>query len=175
MPPPPNNDVSADRAALPPPSFHVTVMRNLTAPRDAFWSSFAVAALGDKGFSPLMVAAKLDHTEVARLLISKGADVEGSSTVAEIRAEMEAEEEEKRRAEAAEAAAEQQRQLEAAKATVLAAAAAAAPPEPPAASLPDVPAWPEPTPAEPTPAPAAAPEPTAMEIEPVAEPVAEQS
>ena len=128
--------------------------------------------VGDKGFSPLMVAAKLGHTEVACLLISKGADVEGSSTVAEIRAEMEAEEEEKRRAEAAEAAAEQQRQLD-----VLAAAAAAGPePDaPPAASLPDVPAWPEPTPAEPTPAPAAAPEPTtAMEIEPVAEPVGEQ-
>ena len=127
--------------------------------------------VGDKGFSPLMVAAKLGHTEVACLLISKGADVEGSSTVAEIRAEMEAEEEEKRRAEAAEAAAEQQRQLD-----VLAAAAAAGPePDaPPAASLPDVPAWPEPTPAEPTPAPAAAPEPAAMEIEPVAEPLDEQ-
>jgi len=130
--------------------------------------------VGDKGISPLMVAAKLGHTEVARLLISKGADVEGSSTVAEIRAEMEAEEEEKRRAEAAEAAAEQQRQLETAKATVLAAAAAAEP-EPPAASLPDVPAWPEPTPVEPTPAPApAAPEPTAMETEPVDAPVGEQ-
>ena len=135
--------------------------------------------VGDKGFSPLMVAAKLQHTEVARLLISKGADVEGSSTVAEIRAEMEAEEEDKRRA--AEAA-ETQRQLETAKATVLAAAAAAEPePDaPPAASLPDVPAWPEPTamevPAEPVPAPAAAaPEPTAMETEPVAEPAGEQS
>ena len=45
-----------------------------------------------------MVAAKLQHTEVARLLISKGANVEGSSTVAAIRAEMEAEEEDKRRA-----------------------------------------------------------------------------
>ena len=134
--------------------------------------------VGDKGFSPLMVAAKLGHTEVARLLISKGADVEGSSTVAEIRAEMEAEEEEKRRAEAAEAAAEQQRQLETAKATVLAAAAAAEPePDaPPAASLPDVPAWPEPTAMEEAvPAPdAEAPEPAAMEIEPVVEPVDEQ-
>ena len=133
--------------------------------------------VGDKGFSPLMVAAKLGHTEVACLLISKGADVEGSSTVAEIRAEMEAEEEEKRRAEA-EAAAEQQRQLETAKATVLAAAAAAEPePDaPPAASLPDVPAWPEPTAMEeavPEPA-AAAPEPTAMDTEPVEEPVDEQ-
>ena len=53
------------------------------------------------------------------------------------------------------------------------------PDAPPAASLPDVPAWPEPTameaPAEPVPAPApAAPEPTAMETEPVAEPVDEQ-
>ena len=61
------------------------------------------------------------------------------------------------------------------------AAAAAAEPEPdapPAASLPDVPAWPEPTAmeeAEPAPAPApAAPEPAAMEIEPVAEPLDEQ-
>ena len=61
------------------------------------------------------------------------------------------------------------------------AAAAAAEPEPdapPAASLPDVPAWPEPTAmeeAEPAPAPApAAPEPAAMEIEPVVEPVGEQ-
>ena len=56
---------------------------------------------------------------------------------------------------------------------MLAAAAAAAPPEPPAASLPDVPAWPEPTAMEETvPAPAAeAPEPAAMEIEPVEEPV----
>ena len=132
--------------------------------------------VGDKGFSPLMVAAKLQHTEVARLLISKGADVEGSSTVAEIRAEMEAEEEDKRRA--AEAA-ETQRQLETAKATVLAAAAAAEPePDaPPDASLPDVPAWPEPTAMEEpisARAAAAAPEPTAMETEPVAEPVDEQ-
>ena len=47
--------------------------------------------VGDKGFSPLMVAAKLGHKEVACLLISKGADVEGSSTVAAIRAAMEAE------------------------------------------------------------------------------------
>ena len=47
--------------------------------------------MDDDGFSPLMVAAKLQHTEVARLLISKGADVEGSSTVAAIRAAMEAE------------------------------------------------------------------------------------
>ena len=140
----------------------------------------------------MMVAAKLGHKEVACLLISKGADVEGSSTVAEIRAEMEAEEEEKRRAEAAEAAAEQQREIETAKATVLAAAAAAAPPEPPAAFLPDVPVWPtsEDTPAapqvapdnaeeaedaameeaEPVPAPAAAPPvPAAMETEPVIE------
>ena len=61
------------------------------------------------------------------------------------------------------------------------AAAAAAEPEPdapPAASLPDVPAWPEPTAmeeAEPAPEPAAAaPEPAAMEIEPVVEPVDEQ-
>ena len=134
--------------------------------------------VGDKGFSPLMVAAKLGHKEVACLLISKGADVEGSSTVAEIRAEMEAEEEEKRRAEAAEAAAEQQRQLETAKATVLAAAAEPEPDAPPAASLPDVPAWPEPTAmeeADPAPAPApAAPEPTAMETEPVEDPVDEQ-
>ena len=50
------------------------------------------------GVSPLMVAAKLQHTEVARLLISKGANVEGSSTVAAIRTAMEAEEEGKRRA-----------------------------------------------------------------------------
>ena len=59
---------------------------------------------------------------------------------------------------------------------MLAAAAAAEsePDAPPAASLPDVPAWPEPTPVEPTPAPAAAPEPAAMEIEPVAEPLDEQ-
>jgi len=47
----------------------------------------------DDGFSPLMVAAKLGHKAVACLLISKGADVEGSSTVAAIRAAMEAEEE----------------------------------------------------------------------------------
>ena len=75
-------------------------------------------------------------------------------------------------------AAETQRQLETAKATVLAAAAAAEPePDaPPAASLPDVPAWSEPTAMEeavPVPA-AEAPEPAAMEIEPVAEPVGEQ-
>ena len=62
------------------------------------------------------------------------------------------------------------------------AAAAAAEPEPdapPAASLPDVPAWSEPTAmeeAEPVPESApAAPEPTAMEIEPVEAPVGEQS
>ena len=125
--------------------------------------------VGDKGFSPLMVAAKLGHKEVACLLISKGADVEGSSTVAAIRAAMEAEEEDKPRA--AEAA-ETQRQLETAKATVLAAAAAA--PE----DAPSVPAWPEPTAmeeAEPVPEPAAAaPEPTAMDTEPVDEPVGEQ-
>ena len=61
------------------------------------------------------------------------------------------------------------------------AAAAAVEPEPdapPAASLPDVPAWPEPTAmeeAEPVPEPAAAaPEPTAMDTEPVDEPVGEQ-
>ena len=54
----------------------------------------------DQGFSPLMVAAKLGHKEVACLLISKGADVEGSSTVAALREAMEAEEEDKRRAEA---------------------------------------------------------------------------
>ena len=54
--------------------------------------------MDDNGFSPLMVAAKLQHTEVARLLISKGANVEGSSTVAAIRTAMEAEEEGKRRA-----------------------------------------------------------------------------
>ena len=52
----------------------------------------------------------------------------------------------------------------------------AQPDAPPAASLPDVPAWPEPTAMEETvPAPAAeAPEPAAMEIEPVAEPLDEK-
>ena len=89
----------------------------------------------------------------------------------------ELQEEDKRRA--AEAA-ETQRQLETAKAPGLAAAAAVEPePDaPPAASLPDVPAWPEPTAmeeAEPVPEPAAAaPEPTAMDTEPVDEPVGEQ-
>ena len=47
------------------------------------------------------------------------------------------------------------------------------PDAPPAASLPDVPAWPEPTAME-EPVSAAAPEPAAMEIEPVAEPVGEE-
>ena len=56
-------------------------------------------------------------------------------------------------------------------------AAAAAAETEPAASLPDVPAWPEPTAMEEpvsAPAAAAAPEPAAMEIEPVEAPVAEQ-
>ena len=51
------------------------------------------------------------------------------------------------------------------------------PDAPPAASLPDVPAWPEPTAMEEpvsAPAAAAAPEPAAMEIEPVAEPLDEK-